>query len=232
LRGKPAAAETITDPVERAVKTIERLEPIIKKFMPQVEQVADKVVNGRRPKWWETMLENAVPGFMEALKPFGQALAMKMMTPANGQPGVAGYAPVGPQPAQPQPGQPQIAGPATPPPQPPRLLQFLGQPLVMGALQSHFTAFTKDPESEAGMDFAYWIYTSGAGEQPLIDARAMGTTQILAMFRGSPAWPAMQPHEAKLTAFLDQVLSWRPASEEPPQGQDDEDETEDLTATM
>jgi hypothetical protein len=42
----------------------------------------------------------------------------------------------------------------------------------------------------------------------------------------------MQPHEAKLTQFLDQILSWKPEMQQPlppPDDDDDEDESEDLT---
>jgi hypothetical protein len=228
LRAQATPAEK-SDPIDTLVKAADKLQPLIDKFMNKGGEVAEKVVNGRRPKWWETMLENATPGFVEILKPFGAALAAKMMTPAQAQ--ANGYANVGPQPAAPQPGVPQIAGPVQTSPVQPKLIQFLSQPLVMSSFISHFTDFQKPDGGEAGFEFAYWIFKSG-GEQPLIDARAMGSTQILTMFKGSPAWPSMQPHEAKLTQFLDQILSWKPEMQQPlppPDDDDDEDESEDLT---
>lgn len=225
----PTPAEK-SDPIDTLVKAADKLQPLIDKFMNKGGEVAEKVVNGRRPRWWETMLENATPGFVEILKPFGAALAAKMMTPAQAL--ANGYANVGPQPAAPQPGVPQIAGPVQIAPSvQPKLIQFLSQPLVMSSFISHFTDFQKPDGGEAGFEFAYWIFKSG-GEQPLIDARAMGSTQILTMFKGSPAWPSMQPHEAKLTQFLDQILSWKPEMQQPlppPDDDDDEDESEDLT---
>jgi hypothetical protein len=67
---------------------------------------------------------------------------------------------------------------------------------------------------------------SPRGERP--DARAMGTTNIVNLFRATPAvWAVMQQHEAKLIAFMDQVLSWKPE-----QADEEEDEVTDLTATV
>jgi hypothetical protein len=99
---------------------------------------------------------------------------------------------------------------------------------------AHFKAFQAETQagekSEAGEDFAYWIFTSGAGERPLTDARAMGTTNIVNLFRQTPAvWAVLQQHEASLIAFMDQVLSWKP---EQAADVDEDEGVTDLTATM
>lgn len=228
----PTATAAESNPISNVVKTIKELEPLFEKFMPKITEAGKEIVRGRRPGFGELLMEQGLPILGDILKPWSNVLAARFMqNPANG------YAPaanIAPQPLAPPPGQPALAPPLAPQASPPRLLQFLAQPLVMGALQSHFVQFQKEPQGEAGLDFAYWIFTSGAGEQPLIDARALGTTQILAMFKASPAWPQMQPYEAKLTQFLDQVLSWRKEQEQTgePVPPDDDDEETDLTATM
>jgi hypothetical protein len=224
LRAQNAPAEK-SDPIDGLIKAADKLGPLIEKFMPKVVDAGKEIVRGRRPGFGELLMEQGLPILGDILKPWSNVLAAKFMQgpPSNSYAAPPIAAPAAP----PAPGQPAIAA-ATPPAQPPRLIQFLSQPLVMGAFQAHFQAFMKDEKSEAGFDFAYWIFTSGAGEQPLIDARAMGTTQILALFKSAPQWPVMQPHEAKLTAFLNQVLSWSPKQDQP--DEEEEDEVTDLTA--
>src|ERR1039458_4020692 len=222
MRTQQAAKPEPTDRVDDIVKTVEKLQPLIEKFMPKVTEAAGQVIHGRRPQWWETLLENAAPAFMEVLKPIGVALAMKM---AAGSPPInGGYAPVGPAPVAPAPGQPAIAGPI-PTPQPPKLIQFLSQPIVMGAFQSYFKSFVANANDNNGGDFAQWIFDA-VGEAPLVDARAMGKEAILNLFKAAPQWPAMQIHEAKLTEFLDQALAWKPDA---PTAEDEEEEVTDLT---
>ena len=231
MRTQQAAKAEPTDRVDDIVKTVEKLQPLIEKFMPKVTEAAGQVIHGRRPQWWETLLENAAPTFMEVLKPIGVALAMKM---AAGSPPInGGYAPVGPAPVAPAPGQPAIAGPIPPTSQPPKLIAFLSQPPVMAAFTSHFKDYLAEidkhtPEDERmdGSNFAFWIYKAW-GEGPLTDARAMGTTGIPNLFKASPQWPAMQIHEAHLTEFINQALTWAPEALEPQTA--DDDEPTDLT---
>jgi hypothetical protein len=158
------------------------------------------------------------------LKPFANMIAAKMAAgpqPANG----AYPAPTAPTTIQ-QPPQPGIAAA---PAQPPRLIQFFQQPIVMGAFQSHFKDYLESGGGEDGTDgsdFAYWIYKA-VGEGPLTDARAMGTTAILNMFKAAPQWAAIQQHETKLTAFIDEILGWKPEAMEP----EEEPQAVDLTQT-
>src|ERR1035441_7866677 len=102
-------------------------------------------------------MEQGLPILGDILKPWSNVLAAKFMQgpPSNSY---AAAPPIAAPAAPPSPGQPAIA--AAPPAQPPRLIQFLSQPLVMGAFQAHFQAFMKDEKSEAGFDFAYWIFRS------------------------------------------------------------------------
>ena len=99
----------------------------------------------------------------------------------------------------------------------------------MGAFQSHFKDYLESGGGEDGTDgsdFAYWIYKA-VGEGPLTDARAMGTTAILGMFKAAPQWAAIQQHETKLTAFIDEILGWKPEAMEP----EPDNQVEDLTQT-
>jgi hypothetical protein len=95
----------------------------------------------------------------------------------------------------------------------------------MGAFQSYFKSFVSNASENNGGDFAQWIFDA-VGEAPLVDARAMGTPGILTLFKAAPQWPMMQPHEAKLTQFLDQALAWKPDAFMP---EDEGDEPTDLT---
>ena len=220
------AAPQATNPITNVVQTIKELEPLFEKFMPKVTEAAKEVVRGRRPGFGEILVEQGLPILGDILKPWSTALAARFMQaqPPNG------YAPIGPQPAVPQPGQPVIAGPAAQP-TPPRIIQFLSQPMVISAFKSHFDDFVRaktDDEKEAGLEFAYWIFKS-MGEQPLIDARAMGTSNILMLFKNTaPIWATLQQHESKLVEFLDQVVSWKPATMQPNNDNAD-DEVQDLT---
>ena len=75
-----------------------------------------------------------------------------------------------------------------------------------------------DPESKTdGVDFAMWV-CDYHGEEILKDARALGSAQIMQMFRLSPYWIHMQKNEAKLAEFLDQALQYSPEAEPEPEG--------------
>jgi len=233
-KAAPVAVAEAKDPIDTIVKTVEKLKPLLKEFMPQVEAVTDKVVNGRRPKWYEILLENAAPRIVDVLGALGTAAIARgsAAPPANGgytaaTPATAAAPGIAAPPAQP-------AAPGAPPPPANKLIQYLSQPIVMSACMAHFKAFQAETQagekSEAGEDFAYWIFTSGAGERPLTDARAMGTTNIVNLFRQTPAvWAVLQQHEASLIAFMDQVLSWKP---EQAADVDEDEGVTDLTATM
>jgi hypothetical protein len=225
LRQKQAPATEVekSDPIDTLVKAADKLEPFINRFMNKGGELASTVVNGRRPKVWETMLENAVGPFIDFLKPIGVALAMKMAAPNTNPAAVNG----GDAPAPAPQTAPGIAGPQQPAPaQPPKLVTFLGQPIVMGAFQSYFKSFVANANDNNGGDFAQWIFDA-VGEAPLVDARAMGTQGILNLLKAAPQWPMMQPHESKLTEFLNQALTWKPDALMP---DDDGDGPTDLTA--
>ena len=211
--------------VDTAIEFMNKLQPLIDKFGPKLTEAAVNVVGrASRPRPLEQMIDIGLPILGDVLKPFANLIAMKMAAapqPANG----AYPAPAVPTTIQ-QPPQPGIAAP---PAQPPRLIQFFQQPIVMGAFQSHFKDYLETGGGEDGTDgsdFAYWIYKA-VGEGPLTDARAMGTTAILNMFKAVPQWAAIQQHETKLTAFIDEILGWKPEAMEP----EEEPQAVDLTQT-
>lgn len=226
----PASKEGGTDPIDSLVRAADKLEPLLKKFMPQVTEAAKEVVRGRRPGIGELIIEQGLPILGNILQPWSQVLAAKFMqsqaqNPAQPMNGAQPHAPQAIAPPA-QAGQPPAAQPTD---QQSRFIQFLTQPLVLSSFNSHFTDFRNEKEepNTHGSDFAYWILKSG-GEEPLKAARAMGTTNILNLFRNSPAWQIMGQHEAKLTAFLDQVLAYDPSVMN---AQDDEEEEEDDEVT-
>jgi hypothetical protein len=212
--------------VDTAIEFMNKLQPLIDKFGPKLTEAAGNVVGrASRPRPLEQMIDIGLPILGDVLKPFANLIAMKMAAapqPANG----AYPAPAAPTTIQ-QPPQPGIA--AAPAPAQPRLIQFFQQPIVMGAFQSHFKDYLESGGGEDGTDgsdFAYWIYKA-VGEGPLTDARAMGTTAILGMFKAAPQWAAIQQHETKLTAFIDEILGWKPEAMEP----EPDNQVEDLTQT-
>lgn len=89
-------------------------------------------------------------------------------------------------------------------------------------LKNYVTEFVQGKEVDGG-GFASWVAEGSA--DVLKDARALGSERLLAIVKTAPEWPTMQPYEAKLIEFIDQVISWQPEAAEP----DDEEEITDLT---
>jgi hypothetical protein len=188
-----------------------------------------EVVHGRPRPWWQDLALQVVPPVVQSFAPVIPMMIDRMGRPAvngNGMNGMNGAAPQ--QQALPQGQQPQ---------QPPNQMQqlqikvgnFLGANIK--PLQKHFEDYRAgklidpdDPDSKIdGEDFAAWV-VEYHGADILKDARALGSAQIMQMFRQSMYWPAIQPHEAKLAEFLDQVLSYSPEPE-----QENEEGTIDLS---
>ncbi len=200
---------------------LERSDTLIPKLKGLLNLGGDKlteVVHGRPRKWWEDILIATVPPIVQSVAPVIPIMIDRMGRPpapmnGNGMNGTAAPA----QQALPPSQQQQV--PANPMQQ---LLTKVGNFLGanMKPLQKHFEDFRAgrlsdpdDPESKIdGVDFAMWV-TEFHGEEILKDARALGSAQIMQMFRQSMYWPAIQPHEAKLAEFLDQVLSYSPEPE-------------------
>jgi hypothetical protein len=226
LRAQHVAPVEKMDALDMLLKASDKLQPLFEKFMPKLTEAAGNVVSrASRPRPLEQMIDIGLPILGDVLKPFANMIAAKMAAgpqPANG----AYPAPTAPTTIQ-QPPQPGIAAAPAPPP---RVIQFMQNPIVMGAFNSHFKDYLESGGGEDGTDgsdFAYWIYKA-VGEGPLTDARAMGTTAILNMFKAAPQWPAIQQHEAKLTAFIDEILGWKPEAMEP---DPNEPQAVDLTQT-
>jgi hypothetical protein len=225
LRAQHVAPVEKMDALDMLLKASDKLQPLFEKFMPKLTEAAGNVVSrASRPRPLEQMIDIGLPILGDVLKPFANMIAAKMAAgpqPANG----AYPAPTAPTTIQ-QPPQPGIAAAPAPPP---RVIQFMQNPIVMGAFNSHFKDYLESGGGEDGTDgsdFAYWIYKA-VGEGPLTDARAMGTTAILNMFKAAPQWAAIQQHETKLTAFIDEILGWKPEAMEP----EEEPQAVDLTQT-
>lgn len=214
-----------TSGVDTAIEFMNKLQPLIDKFGPKLTEAAGNVASrASRPRPLEQMIELGLPILGDVLKPFANMIAMRM---AAGPQAAPGYPPQAPPTTAPSIQPPMNVATPTPAAEPPRLIQFLQTPIVLGAFQSHFKDYLETGGGEDGTDgsdFAYWVYKA-AGEGPLTDARAMGTTAILSMFKAAPQWPAIQKHELQLTAFIDQILGWKPGDLEP----EEEPQAVDLT---
>jgi hypothetical protein len=201
---------------------LEKSDTLIPKLKGLLNLGGDKlteVVHGRPRKWWEELALQIAPPLVQSIAPtipmMISAIAQPRSNGMNGNNGINGI-----------PQQQQQALPAGQPAAAPNPMQqlmtrvgnFLGANIK--PLQKHFEDYRSgklldpdDPESKTdGGDFAAWVIEYH-GADILRDARALGSAQIMQMFRQSMYWPAIQPHEAKLAEFLDQVLSYSPEPE-------------------
>jgi hypothetical protein len=203
----------------------------LKEFLPSVKELLPQFGEAARAtrSSWIDLARDIAPGAIDYVGKIAYELVRRMpQTPApqqNGaQPAAALPAPSNGQPAAQQPQQ------ATAPPQEiPAFVRFLSQPFVFDGFRRYFDGYLAD-DGQTGADFAEWVF-DGGGAEPLKNARAMGSAQIMALLKQSPAWVMFRfgEHEAKLVEFVDSALTWSPPAEEPDE-EDDEDEKVDLTA--
>jgi hypothetical protein len=189
---------------------INEADTLIPKLKGLFSSATDGVSSVVRRKWWEELLIQAVPPVIQGATPLMQAMAARALAPrqTNGTPPAVApstaLVPTGAAaPAAALSANDQAAG---------RLTGFLMANLR--PLQMHFDDFLagktdEDGELLDGSEFAYWIWQYH-GEAPLKDAMLLGTGQILALFRATPYWAAIAPHEEKLTEFINQVLRFEP----------------------
>lgn len=194
----------------------------VKEFLPSIKEMLPQLgetVRAGRTTWLDIVRE-AAPTLVEASKQVVVALAMRTQTNGAYPPQLTPQGLLAPngQPQQPNPGQQQLSSDQ-------RLMIFLSQSAVLSTFRNYFQGACQPQPTNSGGDFAQWVY-DGPGEEPLKDARGMGRDRIIGLFRQHPAWPALAPQEAQLTEFVDQILAWQPAPEEP---DDDEEEGVDLT---
>jgi hypothetical protein len=203
----------------------------LKEFLPSVKELLPGIAETTRAtrSSWIDLARDIAPGAIDYVGKIAYELVRRMpQTPAaqqNGaQPAAAIPAPSNGQPAAQQPQQ------AAPPPQEiPAFVRFLSQPFVFDGFRRYFDGYLAD-DGQTGADFAEWVF-DGGGAEPLKNARAMGSAQIMALLKQSPAWVMFRfgEHEAKLVEFVDSALTWAPPAEESEED-DDEDEKVDLTA--
>jgi hypothetical protein len=208
------AKQNESNGIEALIEKADSWMPKLKSLLNLGGERLTEVVHGRPRKWWEEIAIQIVPPVVQSIAPTIPMIIDRMGRPAvngNGNNGMNGN--LQQQPQLPQ-GQPAAAA------NPVQQLQvkvgnFLGANIK--PLQKHFEDYRAgklidpdDPDSKIdGEDFAAWV-VEYHGADILRDARSLGSAQIMQMFRQSPYWPAIQPHEAKLAEFLDQVLSYSP----------------------
>ncbi len=206
--------------IKAAIAEVKDLLPGLKELLPQVGEAA----RATRSNWIDVFRDIAPPA-IDYVGKIAVALISRMpqapAAPMNGaQPHAALPAP------QQQAGQ--QAQQQQPPPNVPKFVQFLSQPLAFDSFRRYFEGFKKD-DGQTGADFAQWVF-DGGGAEPLKDARALGSANIMALLKQSPAWIMFQADEQKLSEFIDQTLAWTAPEPEPDDGDDDDEDAVDLTA--
>jgi len=203
-RAEPVKADTFETLLEKADVLIPKLKSL---FDISGEKVAE-VVHGRKREWWQDLVLQVAGPLANSI---GPAIPMLFAPrPTQQIPGTASVPAALPPPAAPSPEQQRVGA-------------FLSSNI--SPMQKYFEDFVQgkpiDPdepnEKTTGGDFAAWI-SQYHGDAILKDARTLGSGQILQMFRQSPLWAQLQAYEAKLSEFLDQVLSYQP---EPPDAEND-----------
>ena len=210
--------------LKEAIGTLRELLPQVKELFPQAEAVARA---GRTT--WLDLVREVSPGIVD----FGGKilLAMASRMPPPGMPGGMNGAP--PQlAAPPSNAQPPAAGQPphqqAPPQNIPKFVHFLSQPSIFDSFRRYFEGFKKG--ATTGGDFAEWV-SDGVGAEPLKEARAMGSANIMALLKQSPAWFMFQSDEAKLVEFVDQALSWTAPAEPGPEDDDDDNDDDSIDLT-
>jgi len=202
----------------------DKLLPLVEKLKPTAEDAISNFTRRSKMAGWMEMLQPALPAALEFFRPFGVALANRLMNPAaNGA-----FPSPGAPPAEAAAGALPAAGSAAPgasgtfPP----MLNMIAVPML------EFVRMDADPH-ELGRDFANWV-NDGYGANPrfaqaLSLAKVAGVNSVIVAFKGSPWWLDKGPErnllslsemEPKFTAFVDAFLKWQPEAEE------DEDESD------
>jgi hypothetical protein len=205
------------DNLEGWVDKFEKIAPKLQNILGLAGEKATEVIHGRKREWWQELALAVAPPLAQSFAPLVPMLAGAFMgqkpAPQAGQ--VNGGRPAG---------QQQIQQPAAQPNALEQSAARVGQYLTvnMRPMQTAFESFLKgEPRNEEdptegkvdGSDFAAWIMENH-GPEILADARAMGSGNLMQMFRTSIYWPAMQPHEAKLSEFIDGIIRFNPADYE------------------
>ena len=205
--------------LREAIGELKEVLPTVKDLLPQVSET----VRAGRTNWID-VAQSVAPGVIDWAGKIAYAFAARMPAPPmqqNGQPHQQAI-------SAPQNGTNGQPAAGAPPQQQevPKFVRLLSQPTVFSSFQRYFNGYKMDT-GQSGGDFANWVFDA-EGIDPLKDARAMGSSNIMALLKQSPAWPLFASDEAKLVEFIDQALAWQPPVEDEPE-EDDEDEAVDLT---
>jgi hypothetical protein len=73
------------------------------------------------------------------------------------------------------------------------------------------------PAAELGDGFAEWV-ADGWGVEDLKSLQAVGTENIVELYRRSPVWIVLAPMELKFQQFVAAFVAWRPDEESDPDG--------------
>ena len=150
---------------------------------------------------WMEFFQPVLPSLMETLKPVAVAIAQQAMAPNPAQQHAAGPAPQI---------QPSAYKPAAPAPQPQDFGAFLE---LITPRMLHFLRDYDDPAPS----FASWLHDGwGDVAQRAVDTIVSlgGPPALIAWYRTSKYWPAIAPMEQEFTAFLADVIAWKPEPDE------------------
>lgn len=193
--------------------------PLVEKLRPGAEEAFHNMTRRSRMTGWMEMVQPAIPAALEFFKPFGVALAARLMNPGlNGIPNGAAGAP----------GQQTTTPGALPQPQTtaadqgsfPPMLNMIAVPLL------GYMRMDGDPR-ELGQLFAEWVDDGYRSEprfaQALSLAKVAGANSVIVAFKGSRWWldkglqndqPSLAEMEPKFTAFVESFLKWQPTEED------------------
>lgn len=200
----------------------DKLIPLVEKLKPSAEEAISNFTRKSKMSGWQEMIQPAIPVVVDFLKPFGVALATRLLTPAsNAFPASATPPGMGAMPgALPQPAPevaPQVPGAAAgfPP-----VLNMLAVPMLT------YMRLDGDPR-QLGRDFASWVHEGYSADprfsQALALARASGASSVVVAFKASPYWldkgltrdqPSLAEMEPKFQVFIESFLRWQPSEEE------------------
>lgn len=203
--------------IREVVNGLRELLPTAKDLIPGL---GDGPGHRSRLNSWQELTVAVAPFAAQILTPLSGMLAHVIATRVTGGPGQATQLP---------------ALPATTPATMMPFLQMISAPM-MNYARLIATPEQLDP-GELGGDFASWVH-EGFSSNPnydaaIVAARGMGTVGIMAAFRGTPLWtdkgpqanlPSLAELEAKLPAFFEAFLNWRPS-----QAEDEDDTAEEVT---
>ena len=217
--------------LKEALAEVKEFLPAVKELLPGLGNAAE-IVRGGRTNGWD-IVRDTVTTIGPTLIDYGGKIALALLArqPGPPQPMNGMGAPAQALPAPQANGQPAAPPPNAQQPQQniPKFVHFLAQPLAFDAFRRYFEGFKKQ-DGQTGADFAQWVF-DGGGVEHMKDARAMGSANIMALLKQSPAWMLFQADEAKLSQFVDDALAWAPpAADSEEDDEEEDDDSVDLTA--